>query len=208
MYDGSTGIVGLVSHGFEVPVGPVILPGKWSSNASPGTVAKCPGGIAKLFLAWCGDSRAVIMRGKQGLKLTEDHRPSRRDEQERVKKAGGCVVQDAHGIYRVGPREKMKLAKELDKRRKKEPSEMKWFLATSRAFGDKGLKEPDPIVVATPEVKVVDLQPDDWAVLIASDGVFDTMSPQHVADTVWKSMIVERRDCVYAAKAVVQAALR
>ena len=40
LHDGSTAILGLLSHGFQVPIGPVILPGKWANNASPATVAR------------------------------------------------------------------------------------------------------------------------------------------------------------------------
>merc|ERR1712083_565913 len=94
----------------------------------PGTVATAPGGIAKLFVAWCGDSRAVLLRGRQGMRLSEDHRPARTDEQERIKRAGGRVLKDPHGIDRVGPKAENRYAKELQKG-KKEQGAMKWFLS-------------------------------------------------------------------------------
>merc|ERR1712087_1028062 len=84
----------------------------------------------------------------------------------------------------------------------------KCFLSTSRSFGDMDLKQPDPIVIATPDVKVVDLVPEDWAVVIGSDGIFDKLTDQGVADTLWKSMAGDGHDTVRAAKDVVQAALR
>lgn len=33
-------------------------------------------------------------------------------------------------------------------------------------------------VIVTPDVKVVDLVPDDWAYVVASDGVYDVLSDQ------------------------------
>lgn len=48
-------------------------------------------------------------------------------------------------------------------------------LATSRSFGDAELKFPVQrrLVVATPDVKVVDLQPDDLFLILACDGIWD-----------------------------------
>jgi len=209
--DGSTAVVALVCHGFEVPVAPTTAASLWppEKNAAKqaGTVARAPGGVAKLFVAWCGDSRGVLLRGRQGLRCTEDHRPNRRDEQNRVKAAGGMVGQDSRGVWRVGPRQENKYAKELDKK-KKGVAEGKWFLSTSRSFGDPSLKAPDPVVIATPDVKVIDLIPEDWAIVIGSDGIFDALTDQGVADVLWKAMAVNGRDPVAAAKEVVQAAFQ
>ena len=33
-------------------------------------------------------------------------------------------------------------------------------------------------MIVTPDVKVVDLVPDDWAYVVASDGVYDVLSDQ------------------------------
>jgi protein phosphatase 1L len=213
MKDGSTGLVALVSHGYEVPVAPTTAASLWppernAAQKQPGTVGRAPGGVAKLFLAWCGDSRCVLLRGRQGLRVTEDHRPNRRDEQSRIKAAGGKIAQDSHGIWRVGPREENRYAKELEKNKKKNSAHMKMYLSTSRSFGDIGLKAPDPIVTATPDVKVVDLTPDDWAVMMGCDGIFDVLSDQEVANVLFKAMVSDGLDPVGAAKAVVQAAFK
>merc|ERR1712129_29020 len=193
---GSTGLVALLSHGFEAPpAGP---------SPRPGTVRTAPGGVAKLFVAWCGDSRAVLCRGRRGVRLSEDHKPNSRAEQARIKAAGGHVMKDAWGTWRVGKEEAIML-KELQKLQQRKHSEQKesWLLSTSRSFGDVELKIPDALVIAEPELRVVDLVPEDWAVVLACDGVFDTLSDQEVTDAV----LQEHSDPVQAAKVVVQRAL-
>jgi len=215
--EGSTGIVALVSHGFTAPIEaktPTGCAALWPKpkeepvpEKQPGTVARALGGVAKLFVAWAGDCRAVVLRGRQGLRISEDHRPQRADEKRRIEKAGGLVVRDAHKVWRVGPRPENKMAKELQKG-KKESQQMMWFLSTCRGFGDPTFKNPDPIVIVTPDVKVVDLVPEDWACMLGSDGVFDALSDQEVADIIWRAMAGDGKDAVRAAKEVVNTALR
>ncbi|CAJ1352133.1 unnamed protein product, partial [Effrenium voratum] len=125
---------------------------------------------------------------------------------QRIEKAGGLVVRDAHKVWRVGPRPDNKLAKELQKG-KKDSQQMMWFLSTCRGFGDPSFKNPDPIVIVTPDVKIVDLVPEDWAYVIGSDGIFDVLSDQEVADIVWR-VVGQGKDAVRAAKEVVSTALR
>ncbi|CAJ1352132.1 unnamed protein product, partial [Effrenium voratum] len=76
LQEGSTGIVTLVSHGFNVPLeakAPVGCAALWPKpkeeappEKQPGTVARAVGGVAKLFVAWAGDCRAVLLRGRRG----------------------------------------------------------------------------------------------------------------------------------------------
>jgi len=181
LQDGSTGIVALVSHGYEAPVEapkvgegcaalwpkPKDAPAAQPEKARAGTVARAPGGVAKLFVAWAGDCRCILLRGRQGLRVSDDHRPQRPDEKRRIEKAGGVVVKDAHRIWRCGPRPDNKFLKEIQKG-KREADKMKMFLSCCRGFGDPELKHPDPVVTVTPDVKVVDLVPDDWAVVMGS----------------------------------------
>merc|ERR1712238_361543 len=97
-----------------------------------GTIPTAPGGIAKLFVAWCGDSRALLIRGRTGFRCSEDHRPTRTDEQERIRRAGGRVMKDPAGVWRVGPREENKYAQELEKGKKERSGiEVVAFLHTS-----------------------------------------------------------------------------
>ena len=54
---------------------------------------------------------------------------------------------------------------------------------------------------------MIDLVPEDWAVVLASDGVFDVLSDQQVAD-ILRNAVMEGKDPVGSAKAIVQSALR
>ncbi|KAM4825527.1 LOW QUALITY PROTEIN: putative protein phosphatase 1N [Thomomys bottae] len=112
-----------------------------------------------LYLAHCGDSRAVLSRAGTVAFSTEDHRPLRPRERERIYDAGGTIC-----------------------RRRVEGS-----LAVSRALGDFASKEapgrpPElQLVSAEPEVATLARQAEDEFVLLASDGVWDAMSAAALA---------------------------
>lgn len=171
--DGSTALLVLLAHGFE---------------ASPQdcTVRGLGGGVAKLFVASCGDCRAVVVRGCSAVRLSEDHKPEEASELERIQLAGGMVVADANGVYRVGKR-----------RGRKE-----FWLSTSRSFGDLDLKEPSALVIADPDVRVVTVTPEDWLVVLACDGVFNVLSDQEVAEVCWSVIVEHGGDAIQAAQAV------
>ncbi|XP_020028546.2 probable protein phosphatase 1N [Castor canadensis] len=115
-----------------------------------------------LYLAHCGDSRAVLRRAGAVAFSTEDHRPLRPRERERIYDAGGTI-----------------------RRRRVEGS-----LAVSRALGDFAFKEargrpPElQLVSAEPEVAALARQAEDEFMLLASDGVWDTMSGAALAGLV------------------------
>ncbi|XP_008540946.2 probable protein phosphatase 1N isoform X1 [Equus przewalskii] len=115
-----------------------------------------------LYLAHCGDSRAVLSRAGAVAFSTEDHRPLRPRERERIHDAGGTI-----------------------RRRRLEGS-----LAVSRALGDFAYKEapgrpPElQLVSAEPEVTALARQAEDEFMLLASDGVWDAMSGAALAELV------------------------
>lgn len=82
--------------------------------------------------------------------MSEDHKPNRVDERERIEAAGGVVVWA--GTWRVGG-----------------------VLAVSRAFGDRLLKQ---YVVAEPDLMEETLTPADQALIMASDGLWDVIQNQ------------------------------
>jgi serine/threonine protein phosphatase PrpC len=113
----------------------------------------------EIFVAHAGDSRAVLVhRSGQVSVLTSDHKPNRPDERRRIQELGGSVV--FWGVWRV-----------------------EGILAVSRAIGDRMLK---PFVVAEPEVKKFTRTETDRFVVLASDGVWDTVSNDDAAQLVLK----------------------
>merc|ERR550525_1381886 len=160
--DGTSALVALLCHGFEAP-------------PPQATVTGTEGGVAKLFLAWCGDSRALLLRGNRALPLSDEHIPLRKDEYERVKQAGGKVL-DFGGVLKVGRRDKYKEKKSSGSFRS-----LLW-LSTTRSFGDIRLKAPYNIVTCEADVKVRTLTPDDWAVVLVCSAITSKLTNKDVAD--------------------------
>nr|GFA90977.1 probable protein phosphatase 2C 76 [Tanacetum cinerariifolium] len=79
--------------------------------------------------------------------LSEDHKPNRSDERERIENAGGVVMWA--GTWRVGG-----------------------VLAMSRAFGNRNLK---PFVVADPDIQEQELGEEFELLVLASDGLWDVV---------------------------------
>ncbi|GLE00248.1 hypothetical protein PINS_up008975 [Pythium insidiosum] len=113
----------------------------------------------QLYVAHAGDSRAILVHSSGKVTpLTSDHKPNRPDERRRVHELGGSVV--FWGVWRV-----------------------EGILAVSRAIGDRMLK---PFVVAEPEVKELTRTAQDQYLIVASDGVWDTVSNEDAAELVMK----------------------
>ncbi|XP_037072048.1 protein phosphatase 1B-like [Pollicipes pollicipes] len=104
-----------------------------------------------VFVANCGDSRALMCRRGQIAFSTTDHKPMNPAERERIERAGGNVM-----IQRVNG-----------------------SLAVSRALGDYDYKnvhgkgQCEQLVSPEPEVYVEKRQPDDEFLVLACDGVWD-----------------------------------
>lgn len=110
----------------------------------------------KLFVANVGDSRAVVSIDGKAHALSNDHKPNRVDERQRIEDAGGVVMWS--GTWRVGG-----------------------VLAVSRAFGDRLLKK---YVVAEPEIQEKPITSDVEFLLLASDGLWDVVSNQDAVTMV------------------------
>lgn len=108
-----------------------------------------------LVVANAGDCRAVVSRGGAAEALTSDHKPSRKDEKDRIETSGG-YVDCSNGVWRI-----------------------QGSLAVSRGIGDRYLKQ---WVIAEPETKVVELNPELEFLVLASDGLWDKVSNQEVVD--------------------------
>ncbi|GMF35611.1 unnamed protein product [Phytophthora fragariaefolia] len=150
-----------------------------------------------MFVSNVGDSRTVLSRGGKAERLSNDHKPSRPDEAQRIRDTGGFVI---HGRI-MGE------------------------LAVSRAFGDVPFKTFDlpeppkeeddskprsdydsqelpvnpndilkgPLVIPTPEITITELTDDCEFVMLASDGLYDVLKDQEAVDFMRKK-IVQLRD--------------
>ncbi|GFP79434.1 protein phosphatase 2c 7 [Phtheirospermum japonicum] len=122
----------------------------------------CP---THIIVANCGDSRAVLCRGKMSMPLSVDHRADREDECTRIEAAGGKVI-DWDGCRVSG------------------------FLAVSRSIGDRYLR---PYVIADPEVMFVPRAKEDDCLILASDGLWDVMTNEEACDLARRRLLPKER---------------
>ncbi|KAK4427364.1 protein phosphatase 2C 16 [Sesamum alatum] len=115
-----------------------------------------------IIVANCGDSRAVLYRGKEAIALSVDHKPNREDEYARIEASGGKVIQwNGHRVFGV--------------------------LAMSRAIGDRYLK---PWIIPEPEVMFVPRAREDECLVLASDGLWDMMTNEEVCEVARKRILM------------------
>ncbi|KAI3783576.1 hypothetical protein L1987_42660 [Smallanthus sonchifolius] len=114
----------------------------------------------EIVVANCGDSRAVLSRCGAAVPLSNDHKPDRPDELERIERSGGRVV-NWNGQRVMG------------------------VLATSRSLGDRQL---NPYVIAKPEVIVKKREDGDEFMILASDGLWDVISNDMACHVVRKCL--------------------
>ncbi|KAK2827424.1 hypothetical protein Q7C36_018350 [Tachysurus vachellii] len=111
-----------------------------------------------IYFANCGDSRAVLCRAGRVAFSTEDHKPFSPGEKERIENAGGSVT-----LQRVNG-----------------------SLAVSRALGDFSYKSvewrpaTEQMVSPEPEISAVERSPADEFIVLACDGVWDTVSNEEL----------------------------
>ncbi|KAL6226729.1 hypothetical protein ACLB2K_000690 [Fragaria x ananassa] len=119
----------------------------------------CP---SHIIVANCGDSRAVLYRGRVAMPLSVDHKPDREDEYERIEAAGGKVIQwDGSRVFGV--------------------------LAMSRSIGDRYLK---PSIIPDPEVMFVSREKEDECLILASDGLWDVITNEEACDIARRRILV------------------
>ncbi|PBC30719.1 Protein phosphatase [Apis cerana cerana] len=119
-----------------------------------GTTAVCTLILNKrLYVAWVGDSTAMLIKRDSVVQLVNPHRLHREDEVQRIRKAGG-VVMPSMGTMRVNG-----------------------VLGVSRAIGDVRYK---PFVTGEPEVKSVPLDGTEDFLVLATDGLTDYLNPKEI----------------------------
>ena len=129
-----------------------------------------------LYVANCGDSRAVLCSNGKAIEMSVDHKPNRADEKERIEKLGGRIVW--YGTWRV-----------------------EGILAVTRAIGDRRLKK---YVSAVPDIRTRQLTEGDDFLILATDGVWDVLSSQSACDVV--SAVKNSGDMKHSATCLTNAA--
>ncbi len=111
-----------------------------------------------LYVAWAGDSRALVVDNKGALKkVTVDHRPH--NEKERIPEKY-LLEQKETGKLRIGNRQ--------------------GSVSFSRSLGDRDVKKLFPnVILAVPEFFHVPVEQDD-VIVLACDGLWDVLSQDDV----------------------------
>lgn len=110
----------------------------------------------ELIVGNVGDCRGFISRSGKPIEIANPHHPTREDEKQRIESLGGAVVK--RGAWRVNG-----------------------ILAVSRSVGDNNLKK---FVIADPEITRFNILPQDEFIIIASDGLWDVISPEEMIEIV------------------------
>uniref|UniRef100_A0A7N0TYF3 protein-serine/threonine phosphatase n=1 Tax=Kalanchoe fedtschenkoi TaxID=63787 RepID=A0A7N0TYF3_KALFE len=118
-----------------------------------------------IIVANCGDSRAVLFRGKEAKALSVDHKPEREDEYARIEASGGKVIR-WNGYRVLG------------------------VLAMSRSIGDRYLK---PWIIPKPEVMFIPRAREDECLILASDGLWDVVSNEEACEVARKRILLWHR---------------
>ncbi|KAL9224238.1 hypothetical protein vseg_000298 [Gypsophila vaccaria] len=119
----------------------------------------CP---THIIVGNCGDSRAVLCRGKAPMPLSVDHKPDRKDEWDRIEAAGGKVFQwNGYRVFGV--------------------------LAMSRSIGDRYLK---PSIIPDPEVTIVQRTKEDDCLILASDGLWDVLTNEEACEAARRRILL------------------
>jgi len=117
----------------------------------------------QIITANIGDSRGVLSRAGKAVELSFDHKPEDDIEHTRIKKAGGYLTSDGR---------------------------VKGGLNLSRAFGDHQYKQNrklplfEQMVTAKPDFTVHDLTDEDEFMIIACDGIWNSMTSQEAVNYV------------------------
>ncbi|XP_009605873.1 putative protein phosphatase 2C 76 [Nicotiana tabacum] len=115
-----------------------------------------------VLVANVGDSKAFICSGSSAKELTRDHNAYRLEERARVEASGGVFTHSYNNNV---------------------PDLLMGHFPMTRAIGDVSLKKYG--IIATPEVTDwLHLTSEDEYLVVASDGIFESLSPQKVCDFI------------------------
>ncbi|KAG1685639.1 hypothetical protein DVH05_007763 [Phytophthora capsici] len=115
-----------------------------------------------------GDSRAVVVtRNGDAIAMSDDQKPNRKDERERLEAKGAFITGKPDFMYKVWPFKKM-----LDVPR------VNGQLAVSRSIGDVSLKS---FISCDPEVQTRKITKNDRFLILATDGLWDVVTNKQAA---------------------------
>ncbi|CCD61883.1 Protein phosphatase ppm-1.G [Caenorhabditis elegans] len=148
------------------------------------TACVCLVGKDKVIVANAGDSRAVLCRNGKAVDLSVDHKPEDEVETNRIHAAGGQI----------------------------EDGRVNGGLNLSRAFGDHAYKKnqelglKEQMITALPDVKIEALTPEDEFIVVACDGIWNSMESQQVVDFV-RDLLAKGSSCAEVCDALCDACL-
>lgn len=122
--------------------------------------------MKKLYIANAGDSRCVLARGGKAFPLSFDHKPENEEERARIEKAGSTIVE----------------------------GRVDGNLNLSRSLGDlkykvkKTLKPEEQPITANPDLKVVDIQPEDDFIIMGCDGIWETKTNEEMVEYIYEKI--------------------
>lgn len=170
----------------------------------------------KLFMisANVGDSKIVLSKNGKAIDISVNHKPTLKNEFERILKLGGIVHQNSNGDTYLGISEKdcnefksLCLKYNIDFQFKMiQNSEGQKFgltLAMSRSLGDCSCCK---YLSQEPDIYKRFVEEDDEFVIIASDGLWDVISSQQAVDFVKNNMAKFNNDYQLLAQALVNEA--
>lgn len=123
-----------------------------------------------LYVANAGDSRAVLFKDKQVLRLSEDHSTTRPGEAERIEAAGGFI----------------------------KGGRVNGVLNLTRAIGDTEFKlnanldQEQQIIIAVPEITRRELSSENQLLVLACDGVWESLSEPEIGDYLQSGVLKGR----------------
>ena len=119
--------------------------------------------MRKIYVANAGDSRCVLGRGGRAVALSIDHKPEDEIELKRIEKAGSVVTE----------------------------GRVDGNLNLSRALGDlkykinKNLKPEEWPITADPDIKVIDVSPEDDFIIMGCDGIWETKTNEEMVEYIY-----------------------
>lgn len=131
-----------------------------------------------LYIAWVGDSQAVLVGQGHSLQCVQPHKPCREDEKQRIEELGGTII--FWGSWRVNGQ-----------------------LAVSRAIGDLEYK---PYVIAVPDIQEIPLNGSEDFLILACDGLWDVISEKEAAQCVYEELAHNPDDIEAVSERLVQLA--